>query len=373
MCSRTADQGRSVDTLFVREIVDLGFRSVSVIGMGKNTGKTFTFNQLVMEAKQLGLCVALTTIGLDGEERDSLFYHDKPKIMVSPGQIVANARSLILDSGLDYEILATTGIMTPLGEVILARALSAGQTVLAGPGTRHELAFIKNQLEQLGIDLLFVDGAVDRRSLAAPMVTDTTVLAVGAETAWDRPLLLEKLMLQLNVLTLPTWDNWNAPELKVELGTVASEAKIVLLSAQGIEGVVTHEDFFHRPDVLTTQINDRVQTIFIRGMLTDDVLVKVLASGAGATSLTLVVSEPTSVFLGKQGFQRLKSHHAALKVLDAIHISAVTVNPFNSRFGLADPIALLEDVGQAVDPIPTFDLNLGVRYRLKKEGLDAIS
>ena len=367
-----AREGASV-LVFVKKMLDLGFRSVSVIGLGKNTGKTFTFNQLLMEARQLGLRVALTTIGLDGEERDSLFHHDKPKIMVSPGQIVANARSLILESGLDYEILATTGIMTPLGEVILARALSAGKTVLAGPSTRHELALIKNRFEQLGIDLLFVDGAVDRRSLAAPMVTDTTVLAVGAEVAWDRPLLLEKLMLQLKVLMLPTWDNWNAPELKLELGTLESEVKIVLLSAHGMQGIVTHEDFFHRPDILAAQIDRRTQAIFIRGMLTDDVLVKILASGAEVASQTLLVSDPTSVFLGKQGFHRLKSHHAVLKVLDAIHISAVTVNPFNSRFGLADPIRLLDDVGQAVDPIPTFDLKLGIRYRSKKEGFDAIS
>ncbi len=359
--------------VFVEDILDLGFRSVSVIGMGKNTGKTFTFNQLVTEARQLGLRVALTTIGLDGEERDSLFEHDKPKIMLSPGQIVANARSLIVESGLDYEILATTGITTPLGEVILARVLSAGKTLLAGPSTRHELALIKIQLEQFGVDLLFVDGAIDRRSLAAPMVTDTTVLAVGAEAAWDRKLLLEKLKLQLGILTLPSWDHGDDPELKLELEGMGREVKIVLLTAQGIQGIVTQEDFFHRPDVLTAQIDRCTQAIFIRGMLTDDVLVKILASGAESTFPILLASDPTSVFLGKQSFQKLKSHHAVLKVLDSIHISAVTVNPFNSSYGLADPIRLLEDVGQAVEPIPAFDLNLGIRYRLKKEGFNAIS
>jgi len=161
--------------------------------MGKNTGKTFTFNQLIMEARQLDIGVAMTTIGLDGEPSDSLFHHAKPKILLSPGQIVANARSLLLASGLDYEILQATGVTTPLGEVFLARALSAGETLLAGPGTRQELALVKDQLEGLGVDLFIVDGAVDRRSLAAPMVTDTTVLAAGAEASWDRRRLLEKL------------------------------------------------------------------------------------------------------------------------------------------------------------------------------------
>lgn len=56
------------------------------------------------------------------------------------------------------------------------------------------------------------------------------------------------------------------------------------------------------------------------------------------------------------------SSGANLKVLNPIHISAVTVNPFNSRHGYAEPIKLLEDVGRVVEPVPCFDLFLGIRY-----------
>ena len=141
--------------MFVKEILDRQFRSISVIGMGKNTGKTFSFTQLLLDAGRLGLQVAMTTMGLDGEERDSLFGHDKPRITVRSGQIVANAKALLLDSGLDWEIVGTTGIMTPLGEVVLARALSTVKTILAGPGTRHGLAMVKRKLEAMGIDLFW--------------------------------------------------------------------------------------------------------------------------------------------------------------------------------------------------------------------------
>lgn len=347
--------------MFIGEILDLGFRSVSVIGLGKNTGKTFTFNWLLAEANQLGISLAMTTIGLDGEERDSLLHHDKPQVLVSPGQIVVNARALILDSGLDYEILGTTGIMTPLGEVILARAVSAGKTMLAGPGTRHELALVKKQLEEMGIDLFLVDGAIDRRSLAAPMVTDTTVLAVGAEASWDRRLLLEKLRLQMEILNLPVWEGRGPAE--VDDNAFDSDTKLVLFSAGGLQETVTQQDFFHNPDSLGGQITSCPQTVFIRGMLTDEMLHKILGSGAGVTSLTLLVSDPTHVFLSSHGFRRLRSQQVTLQVLNAIQVSAVTVNPFSSSYGHADPLHLLADVGQAVYPIPAFDLNLGIRYR----------
>ena len=356
--------------MILAQILHNNFRSVSVMGMGKNTGKTFTVNHLLMEGKQLGINSAITTIGLDGEERGSLSHHPKPQIMVSPGQIVANAKALLIESGLDYEILGMTGIMTPLGEIILARAQSGGKTMLAGPGTRHELAFVKGQLEQMGIDLLLVDGAVDRRSLSAPLVTDTTVLTVGTEVAWDRSTLMEKFGLHYQVLTLPAFAH---PSIAPYLRGTPEDVKAVILSAQGLQGLVTHGDFFQNPDILSEYINQATQTVYVRGMLTADVLDKVLANATQATSLTILVADPTSVFLGKQSFQRLSSQNVILKVLDPIHISAVTVNPFNSTYGYADPIQLLKDLGQAVYPVPCFDLSLGIRYVQEEEDVNAIS
>jgi hypothetical protein len=358
--------------MLIEDVLSLGYSSISVIGLGKNTGKTFSFNQLLMEACHLGINVAMTTIGLDGEERDSLSYNEKPRIIIRPGQIVANAKSLILDSGLDYEIIGNTGIMTPLGEVILARALSTGKTLLAGPSTGHELVLVKQQLEKAGIDLLLVDGAIDRRSFAAPMVTDTTVLAVGTEVSWDRQLLLERLKYQVAILTLPAWNN---PKLAVQVRGLATEAdlKLALLSAEGVLSRVSHEDVVHNPHVLAELMDGQTETVYVQGMLSDEVLALILSRKPGAALLTILVSDPTSVFLGKQSFLRLRSNQAVLKVLDSIHLSAVTVNPFSSRFGLADPLPLLADVGQAVDPIPAFDLNLGIRYRPEREALDGIS
>ena len=360
--------------VFLKEILDSGFRSVSLIGMGKNTGKTFTFNQLIMEARQLDIGVAMTTIGLDGEPSDSLFHHAKPKILLSPGQIVANARSLLLASGLDYEILQATGVTTPLGEVFLARALSAGETLLAGPGTRQELALVKDQLEGLGVDLFIVDGAVDRRSLAAPMVTDTTVLAAGAEASWDRRRLLEKLRHQLRILQLPAWQNQAQADLiQHEYGLSKDpDVKLVLLGEKGVQAVLTNQEFYHT-ETLPELIDLSTRAVFVRGMLTDSVLARVLAGAHQLSSINILVQDPTAVFLGPQSFHSLDAYQSALQVLDSIHISAVTVNPFSSRYGLADPLQLLRDVGCTVDPIPAFDLNLGMRYRPEEEDFNGIS
>lgn len=355
--------------MFLAQIIESGFRSAAIIGLGKNTGKTFALNQLLMEGRRLGIIAAITSIGLDGEERDSVLKHNKPKIQVSPGQIIATAKALLLASGLDYEILSMTGIMTQLGEVVLARAKSFGQTLLAGPSTRYELARMQGQLEQYEHDLLLVDGAVDRRSLAAPMATDTTIFAVGAEVAWERSELLEKLKLQWRLLTLPSLDN---PSLAQYLQNIPADVKMVISTGQDVRCSVSHREFSGAGGVLAEYIARGADTVFIRGMVTDELLAKVLAHTASAAALTLLVPDSTHVFLSKQSFQRLASRNAALKVLNSIHISAVTVNPFNSRYGYAEPIRLLEDVGQAVDPVPCYDLFLGIRYEPEGD-VDAIS
>ena len=61
--------------MFLAEILKNHFRSVAIIGMAKNPGTTFAFHQLLMEGLMRGLMLSRTSIGLDGEERDSLRRH----------------------------------------------------------------------------------------------------------------------------------------------------------------------------------------------------------------------------------------------------------------------------------------------------------
>ncbi len=107
-------------------------------------------------------------------------------------------------------------------------------------------------------------------------------------------------------------------------------------------------------------------------MLTDAVLTKILGSAARPASFTLAASDPTAVFLGPGSLQRLAASGIELRVLRPLHLSAVTVSPFHSRYGYAHPLRLLEDVGRLVYPVPCFDLRLGLRYVPDKEEIDAV-
>ena len=73
----------------MRNIIDeiLNFKSVSVVGLAKNTGKTETLNFILQRLSDSGKTVAVTSIGLDGEQIDQVFGTQKPEITVYKGMI----------------------------------------------------------------------------------------------------------------------------------------------------------------------------------------------------------------------------------------------------------------------------------------------
>ena len=109
------------------------YDSVSLIGMCKNAGKTTTLNQLIAELKRNGVSFGATSVGRDGESTDLVTNTVKPGIFVYKGTIVATAADLLKYCDTTREILCSTGIYTPMGEIIIFRARTDGFVQIAGP------------------------------------------------------------------------------------------------------------------------------------------------------------------------------------------------------------------------------------------------
>ena len=133
------------------------YSSVSLIGMCKNAGKTTVLNRLIKDCRRMDESIALTSIGRDGERSDLVTNTKTPEINVYDGTIIATAEKLLFaggnlsdsgydalkngkNSGISREILDTTGMPTPMGEVIILRACSDGFIQLAGPSMTAQLA-----------------------------------------------------------------------------------------------------------------------------------------------------------------------------------------------------------------------------------------
>ena len=140
--------------------------TLALAGMCKNAGKTTVLNRLLAELGQERRTVALTSIGRDGETEDVATGTHKPRIYVEEGTIFATASDLLYNCDTSTEILAMSGVSTPMGEVVVCRARSGGFLDLAGPSMNQQLVELSEQFRQFGPDKILVDGAISRNPCA---------------------------------------------------------------------------------------------------------------------------------------------------------------------------------------------------------------
>ena len=74
---------------FVHEL--LNYRSVAVVGMEKNCGKTECLNYIIRRMPLDGCRVCVTSIGLDGERTDQVTRTPKPEIVLREGMFFSTS------------------------------------------------------------------------------------------------------------------------------------------------------------------------------------------------------------------------------------------------------------------------------------------
>ena len=154
------------------------YKTVSIVGMAKNAGKTTALNYLLEEAYDEGLRMGVTSTGRDGETSDLVFETDKPKVYLFEDTIVTVPEQLFGLAETSLEILKRTSCRTALGQVLLCRVARSGYVQIAGPGSIMEHKKLCAQMFEQGIDMIIIDGAIDRKSIADPATSDAIILTL---------------------------------------------------------------------------------------------------------------------------------------------------------------------------------------------------
>ncbi len=140
-----------------------------VVGNAKNVGKT-TVTQYLL-GRHSRACVA--SVGLDGEERDSVTGKRKPSLELCPGQYVVTCDQFL--DGARFELLENLDENPVAGIVWLAKVVLQGKVVVAGATPKSLQA-----VSRLGdYDLVIVDGALDRLVHAGFADNAKVILVVG--------------------------------------------------------------------------------------------------------------------------------------------------------------------------------------------------
>ena len=287
-------------------------RSMSIVGMCKNAGKTTMLNWLLAHSGR-GRVLGLTSIGRDGESTDVVTGTEKPSIFVPAGTLIATARDMLWLGDVTKEILVSTGIPTPLGEVIIMRARSDGYVQLAGPSITTQLKSVSQTCFDLGAEQSIIDGALGRKSLGARQVAEGIVLCTGASYHMRMEKVIADTVSIYRIMNLP----------KAQTVPAAPEGTLEQCLKEQGEALVT-------------------------GALTDSMVLPLLRAGVLRKN-RLVVADPSKVLLSPDTLDKMQLREVRLETAEAARTLCITVNPVSAYGWKFDKDEFRARLQEAVD------------------------
>ena len=315
-----------------------GAPAAAMLGMCKNAGKTTAMNTLIRDhPEKSSLCV--TSIGMDGENRDLVTGTDKPSIWIREGMLAATAEALLPLCDVSREILSASGIYTSLGEVIVFRARSDGFVRLAGPSIVEQIGILRKITAGFGTGCMLIDGALNRKSPLAGALDGVCVLSTGASLDRDMDKVIAETAYTVELLCLPGYTG------KKISGKASGKIRIV----NGDDREVFCDDPGNIPELSARD------SIIFPGALTESLGQALLRSKAIRAGVAAVVKDSSCLLLKRETWKKLVGSGVRFTVQSPAHLAAVTVNPFAPEGWRFDPDTFLEKIKETV-PVPVFDV-----------------
>lgn len=298
----------------------LKYKSVSVVGMAKNTGKTVTLNYILEQIIKHDKCVAVSSIGVDGESIDRVSATEKPEIVIYKGMFFTTSEKHYHARRLSAEIYNLTSYHTSLGRLVTAKALTAGKVLLSGPADTMHLQQLIAQNRHYGVDITLVDGALSRLSIASPVITDAMILATGAAISANIEQVVRSTKHIFNMIQLPQ----AAPELIMKLSPLSHGIWVVDQDNAVIKTDISSALFLGRGQNL--ELPAKAACIFVSGVITDNLL-NYLRMQTYVDKVAVIARDFTKIFVSADTYRAYIRKGGQIQVLYQSKLLAVTVNP----------------------------------------------
>ena len=328
---------------FVNDI--LRHRSLSIVGLEKNTGKTVCLNYILHRMNELGIHVGVTSIGVDGEQVDSVFATAKPEITLYEGTHFITSEQHYLRRQLVSSLEAVDSRRTALGPLVTARVLLRGKVLLSGAATTGVLRQQIEQLDSMGVRISIVDGALSRLSLASPTVTDAMILATGAAVSANLKQLVAKTKFLFDLINIEEVD----PALREPLNNI--ESGIWAVDDDG----VAHDLGIASAFLIGQAEGDLLRfgrRFFASGAVSDRLLRTLAQKGK---DITLIARDFTKLFITPEALSDFRRRGGRLLVLQRSRLLAVTLNPTSPQGFLLDSRRACDTLAEALQ-MPVYDV-----------------
>lgn len=323
---------------FIKDIIK--YKSVSIVGLEKNTGKTECLNYIIERLSQESHSMAITSIGVDGELIDAVTNTPKPEIEIPKNSTFVTLEKFYSRRKLISEIIDLSQTSSYLGRYVTAVAHSKGKVVLAGPSGTNELKSHIDSLSQKS-SLVLVDGALSRLSLASPAITDCMILNTGAAVSTSAKQLVDKTKFTVDLINLPKANLKNRDDL--------------LAIENGIFGI-DENDLQHKLDIPSgfllsqnkTDIFHYGKRIFVSGALSNQFLNFVISQPDSGHS-AIIVKDFTKVFATKDVFEKYIRCGGKIEVVERTNLLAVCLNPLAPNGFVFDSEGIRNKLSQAIN------------------------
>ena len=326
-------------------------QKLGFFGLAKNTGKTVALNACLAELAQTAETVGITSIGYDGEAVDSINSQiRKPKIFLREGTLVATTSQLLNRSQISYKELLNTGFRTALGTVVVARLTGCGALEIAGPSTAGDINSLCDFMISQGATKILIDGAINRKAAASPLITDGVIISTGAVLAPD----LDAVVSETGILI----DNFRLKPLEEKRieSLFHSVKKHAVILEDGSVSTLPHAILTSDSiDLLRAHIPKNTQTILVKGALTEPFVNHLLKLREGK-KIILVIRDAACLFLTRRSFSWYEKKGVSIRVIRQIDIRAVTVNPVSPASHEFDSIHFREKISRILPGTPVFNV-----------------
>jgi hypothetical protein len=330
------------------------YKTISIVGTSKNAGKTVTMNQIIAEAAVKGITLGLISTGRDGERRDVLTNTEKPPVHASKGSIITtveNSLGNVTESErAGIEILEVTGYNTPMGKVVVGKVIEAGYVEISGPRSSATIKQMCLMMQDLGAELVLVDGSLDRRASAAPFVSEGTIIATGAALSRSMDVVIQKTKHIVSLYSIH-----KADDIILDIAVQAVENKeTVIVDEDGCCFTACTHTSLNSGAAIAEQLTDQSKYVILSGSATFDTLKDIVISKRD--KIQIIVKDATRIFINENELFMLNKMGMNLKAIEAMNIIAVTVNPYSPEGYYFDPEELLQKMREVLPDIAVFDV-----------------
>ena len=329
------------------------YKTLSIVGMAKNAGKTTALNYLIEEAIDEGVVLGVTSTGRDGESQDLVTGTEKPRVYLDQDMLVAVPSLLyeMADAGL--EVIKSTSYSTAIGTLLICRVREAGYVQIAGPVINAEQKLLCQDMLDLGCQLILIDGAIDRKTIASPDTSDAIILSTGAVLSRKMNKVVEETAHVVNLYRTPELEQGRIRDA-IEQNNF--DDKVMLVNEQGEVKKLDLITGLGASKEINGAIYEDTRYIYIPGAFTNSVISDI--SLKRLKQVRFVLKDPTKIFVNVMDWGVYRKKGFRLNVLKNIEIAAITVNPWSPAGYTFDNRFLLEEMQKAIPDIPIVDVRM---------------